>query len=95
MVCVVSVLLVCLGFPVLAEAGKVSGRVSLNNKPLQNGEFKLEKGGVHVTVKTDQDGRYEIFLAEGTYTVIYPGYENETIQSYAGPLQQDISLKKR
>lgn len=88
-----AVLLVLLGFPVSAEAGKVYGQVLLNNAPLKNGTFTLEKGGVQVNVKTDQEGRYQIFLAEGTYKVIFRGSEQQTIQSHSGQLLQDIVLK--
>ncbi len=94
MVCLVSVLLLFLGFSVPAEAGMVSGRVFLNDKPLQNQTFTLESGQFRVNVQTDNDGRFSISIAPGTYTVKFPGSENQILKSYPEPLQRDIYLKR-
>jgi len=81
-----------------AHAGMVYGRVSLSGSPFpKDHTFLLEGQSGKVKVKPDQ-GNYRVFLAPGQYVARYAdehGAWEAQIESYPGPLQQDIVFQKR
>ena len=88
----VSLLLLCLPLP--SVAGEVYGTVTVDGK-LFSGNLTLTDGAKQVPIR---DGKYRVFLAPGRHTVILSDGQRqwrEEVQSYPGPLRQDINLRRR
>jgi hypothetical protein len=75
----------------------VYGRVFLDKANFSGtGELTFESERGSVTVRPDSKGNYQVLLEPGTYTVTFDGEGGgrwkARIQSYHGPLRQDIRL---
>lgn len=91
-------LLLCL--TVAVEAGMVYGRVYGAEEAFKPGDTFLltKKNGSVIKVKTDDSRSYSVIIEPGVYKVefIKGGMVWETfIQSFSGPVRQDIYLKRR
>jgi hypothetical protein len=78
----------------------VYGHVSLEGQAsLARGTITVEGQTGRAQVATDEAGNYRVFLAPGRYTARYrdsAGQEWEAqVESYPGPLQQDIVFRRR
>lgn len=72
------------------EAGPVSGTITLNGHPF-NGTMTLPNGAT-IPVR---DGRYQISLPPGTYTLVFTGEGgswSKSIESAAAPVTENIHL---
>jgi len=83
-----------------AQAGMVYGHVSLEGQAsLARGTITVEGQSGRGQVTTDDAGDYRVFLAPGRYTARYNGPAGQQweaqIESYPGPLQQDIVFRRR
>jgi hypothetical protein len=83
-----------------AHAGMVYGHVSLEGQAsLARGTITVEGQSGRGQVTTDEAGNYRVFLAPGRYTARYNGPAGQQweaqIESYPGPLQQNIVFKRR
>ncbi len=88
----VSLLLLCL--PVPAVAGEVYGTITVDGKVF-SGNLTLTDGAKQVPIR---EGKYRVFLSPGRHTVILSDGQRqwrEEVQSYPGPLRQDINLRRR
>jgi hypothetical protein len=86
-------LLLCCAMP--AQAGTVSGRVTLAGKRFPAGGVLTltDEGGTRMEVGTDSRGDFSIVLPPGVYTVTYREWTAK-LRAYPGPARQDIELRK-
>lgn len=89
----VLVLLLCCALP--AQAGSVSGRVTLAGQKFPAGGVLTltDEGGSRIEIGTDSLGDFSIVLPPGTYSVTYREW-TATLRAYPGPVRQDIELRK-
>jgi hypothetical protein len=89
----VLVLLLCCALP--AQAGSVSGRVTIEGREFPAGGVLTltDEGGSRIEVGTDSGGDFSIVLPPGTYTVTYREWTAK-LRAYPGPVRQDIKLRK-
>jgi len=99
-------MLVCLAFAVVfssvvpSEAGTVYGHVSLDGgsfPPQGVLTFLDARGNRFTTIRTDQNGNYNVFLPPGVYNVTFTrggATWSTRIRSYPNAVKQDIRMRR-
>lgn len=98
--CAILAASIMLAAPLSANAGEVLGQVTLqeDRTPAANRtlEFRRVDGadeGIPVTISTNENGEYRIFLEPGEYVAKLQGNNRtQTVRSFAVRIQEDLKL---
>jgi hypothetical protein len=95
------VMMTLCAIPLVASAGEIYGKITLNNAPVAAGTVVAAKCGAkaYPAVKTDASGTYNVVVAETgkcTLTVTVAGESaGVDVASYDDGAQADIVLEKK